>query len=95
MKNPLTFQVESSLGAVFLSLLSVFFIGLLFIAMKNFSSDIDVLSAVSGNNKVVRMSQTERLLIWQWVSDNEIEIPEDQGYNYLIKKYPLRPWLEQ
>ena len=46
MRNILTIQVESSVGAVFICLLAVFFIGLMFIAMKNFDSDISAINAV-------------------------------------------------
>ena len=94
MKNPLTFRAESSLGAIFVSLLGLFFIGLLFIAMKNFSSDIDVLSVGLHNNRIVRVSQAEKFLIQEWIRDNDIEIPGGKGYNYLIGKYPDRPWLD-
>lgn len=94
MKNPLTFRVESSLGAAFISLLSLFFIGMLFAAVKNFDSDIDIMTATSGEVKVVRVSETERLLMQDWISSNSIDLPEGRGYRYLIGKYPDRPWLD-
>lgn len=46
MRNPLTIHIESYLGSIFISLLAAFFVGLMFIAMKNFDSDINSLNAV-------------------------------------------------
>lgn len=94
MKNPLTLRTESSLGAVFISLLSLFFIGLIFISIKNFNSDIDIMNGTYNNNpRVVRVSQTELILIQSWVQDNNIVIPDGSGYKYLLRKYPSKPWL--
>jgi len=93
LRNPLTFQIESSLGAVFISLLSLFFIGLLFISIKNFGNDVDVLAA-SSDIRVSKLTQTERLLLKQWIEDNHVTIPEGFGYNYLLRKYPKKPWLD-
>ena len=93
-KNPNTFRIESSLGAVFISLLSMFFIGLLFISIKNFNSDVDIINGTYNNARVSKVSQTELVLIKDWVQDNKINIPEGRGYRYLIRKYPNKPWLE-
>lgn len=89
--NPLTTQVESRLGAAYITLLALFFVGLLFIAMKNFSSDVLVLEA--DTTQVKTISGTERLLIQNWVEENNIQIPEGQGYRYVIRKYPNKPWI--
>lgn len=89
--NPLTTQVESRLGAAFITLLALFFVGLIFIALKNFSSDVLVLEA--DTTQVKTISGTERLLIQNWVEDNNIVIPEGQGYRYVIRKYPNKPWV--
>ena len=94
MKNPLTSNVESSLGAVFISLLTFFFIGLVFIAIKNFNSDIDVMAATDSNNKVSIVSQSERTLIQQWIEANGVQLPAGTGYKYILRKYPGRPWLD-
>ena len=94
MKNLLTFRVESSLGAAFISLLSLFFISLLFIAIKNFDSDIDVMTATGNSIKLSKVTETERLLMGEWVAENSIDIPEGSGYRYLIRKYPSRPWYD-
>lgn len=94
LKNLNTFRVESSLGAAFISLLSLFFIGLLFIAVKNFDSDIDIMTATSGNIKVIKVSESERILIQDWINTNNIEVPEGKGYRYLVGEYPNRPWLD-
>ena len=90
MNNPLTMQVESRLGAVYISLLGFFFVGLIFIALKNFNSDSVVLNSQSAQVKTV--SITERYLIDGWIKDNQIEIPEGKGYRYIIRQYPSKPW---
>ncbi len=95
MKNALTYRVESSLGAVFISLLSLFFIGLMFIAVKNFGSDMDVMTAMDTNHiKTLAISQSEVVLIQDWVKNNGIVLPEGSGFRYLLRKYPDRPWLD-
>ena len=90
MINPLTTQVESRLGAVYIVLLALFFVGLIFIALKNFSSDSMILDSQSAQVKTI--SNTERYLIEGWLKDNQIEIPEGKGYKYVIKEYPSKPW---
>lgn len=45
MRNLFTIQVESYLGAIFISLTALFFIGLIFIAMKNFDSELTVIQS--------------------------------------------------
>lgn len=91
MDNPLTIQVESRLGAAYITLLSLFFIGLLFIALKNFNSDAVILEA--NQTKAKTISNTERKLIESWVRDNNIQLPEGEGYRYLTRKYPNKPWI--
>lgn len=90
--NPLTTQVESRLGAVYISLLAMFFVGLIFIALKNFNSDSIVLDAQTTQVKTI--SNTERYLIEGWVKENQIEIPEGKGYRYVIQQYPSKPWFK-
>lgn len=89
--DPLTTQVESRLGAAYITLLSLFFVGLIFIALENFSSDVMVLEA--SQTRIKTISTTERKLIENWVSENNIEIPEGEGFRYLTKKYPDKPWI--
>lgn len=91
MDNPLTTQVESRLGAAYITLLALFFIGLIFIALKNFNSDVLVLEADQAQVKTI--SGTERKLIENWVKDRDIVIPEGEGFRYLIRKYPDKPWI--
>lgn len=91
MTNPLTVRVESRLGAVYISLLTMFFIGLFFIALKNFNSDLVILDSQSAQVKTI--STTERYLIDGWIRDNQIEVPEGKGYRYVIHQYPSKPWL--
>lgn len=45
MRNFLTVQIESYMGAVFVALLGAFFIGIIFIAIKNLNSDLTVINA--------------------------------------------------
>lgn len=89
--NPLTLEIESRLGAAYIVLLSLFFIGLMFIALKNFNFDMIVME--SNQVRIRTISSTERQLMEIWVFDNDIEIPEGEGYRYLIRQYPEKPWL--
>ena len=91
MSNPLTIQVESSVGAFYIILLSVFFIGLIFITLNNFNSDSIALNSQASELKTI--SNSERFLMGNWIQDNKIEIPEGKGYRYIIQKYPSKPWL--
>lgn len=92
MENPLTTRVESYLGAIFISLLALFFVGLIFISLKNLQSDTEILNAQEV--RVKNISATERILMDNWIQENAITIPEGRGHKYLIQKYPLRPWLK-
>lgn len=92
MINPLTLQVESRLGAAYISLLGMFFVGLIFIAIKNFESDSIILDSQSAQVKTI--STTERYLINGWIQENNIEVPEGKGYRYLIQQYPSKPWFK-
>lgn len=92
MNNPLTIQVESRLGAVYISLLGLFFVGLIFVALKNFNSDSIILDSQVAQVKSI--SSTERYLINAWIKENNIEIPEGKGYRYVIQKYSSKPWFK-
>jgi len=92
MKNFLTTEIESYMGAIFIGLLSAFFIGFIFIVMKNMDSDIAII--ISEHVEVKTISAIERESIRNWIRENNIEIPEEVGYRYLIGKYPSRPWLK-
>lgn len=84
-------QVETRMGALFISLAAIFMAGILFVTIKNYDSDQIVLDA--STIEVKSMSSTERQLIAQWVKDNNITIPEGKGYHYFVEQYPSRPWL--
>lgn len=92
MSNPLTMQVESRLGAVYISSLGIFFVGLIFVALKNFESDSIILNSETVQVKTI--SNTERDLINNWIQDNQITIPKDRGYRYVIQQYPSKPWFK-
>lgn len=80
------------MGAIFIMAFAVFSIGLVFISIKNFNSDITIIT--SEQVQVKTISATERELIRNWISENKVEIPEEVGYRYLVQKYPSRPWLK-
>ncbi len=90
--NPLTIQVESRLGAVYISLLGLFFVGLIFIALKNFNSDSIILNSQTAQLKTI--SSTERYLIDGWLKENQIKVPKGKGYRYIIQQYPYKPWFK-
>ena len=92
MINPLTQQVESRLGAVYISLLGLFFVGLIFIALENFNSDSIILDSQIAQVKTI--SNTERYLINTWIKENQIEVPKNKGYRYVIQQYPSKPWFK-
>ena len=85
--------MESYMGSIFITALAMFFIGLIFIAMKNFNSDVSILNSQTAQVKVLNLSTTERNLIDNWISDNQVKIPEGKGYRYIIQQYSSRPWL--
>ena len=80
------------MGAVFISLLAAFFIGLMFTSVKNFDSEVTVINAEQVRVKTI--SVAERELIRTWIKENKIEIPQGVGYKYLLEKYPSKPWLK-
>jgi len=91
-ENAATMQVESKLGAMFIVLFVAFMVGLLFLAMKNFNSD--AIAFNSNQTQVKTISSTERQLIAQWILGNDIDLPEGEGYRYIERKYPNKPWLK-
>lgn len=94
LRNPLTLHIESWLGSVFIIALSLFFVGLLFIAVKNFDSDNRILNANS--TKVKSVSAQERRLIDEWLGRNQIELSVGEaGYRNIVKKYPDKPWIAE
>lgn len=96
MQNPLTFVVESSLGAFFISLSAIFCIALLYISITNFNSDVEILSSdqnrVIGNARFITPS--EKILINTWANENGVKAPSGRSfYKYMLEKYPEKPWL--
>lgn len=90
MRNLLALHVELGLGAVFIVLFAAFFLGFFYITVKNFTTNQDIYAASS--SRVKSISATERLLMQSWVERDTIVIPEGEGYRYLIKTYPDKPW---
>ena len=60
MRNPLSFRVESLMGSLFLASIALFFVAFLFIAMKNFNSDIESETAQTAN-QFRRIKKTSEL----------------------------------
>ena len=81
------------MGAVFVLLVSSFVSGFLYIAIRNFDSDLEIIG--TGTAEVRSISATQRELIDAWVRENGTEIPEGKGYRWLLKTYPSKPWLLQ
>ncbi|KKT81042.1 MAG: hypothetical protein A3B99_05440 [Candidatus Yanofskybacteria bacterium RIFCSPHIGHO2_02_FULL_44_12b] len=93
MKNYATFRIESWSGAVYICILTAFFVSILFITMQNFNSDMDVLASSSSDIKLI--SASERLEIKSWAERNKIDISLLKGgYRQLIVRYPDKPWLD-
>lgn len=91
MKNFLTYQTESYAGAALIVLFSAFLLGLFFLAVRGFGNDLEM----SGDNQtqVLHISDTQRQLMDDWVMENNIQIPPGEGYRYLLRTYPSKPWL--
>jgi hypothetical protein len=91
MNRLISYQFESYTGAFLVVILAGFFVGLLFIAIENFNTDVELLTTDQARLRTV--SITERRLIDSWITENNIAIPEGKGYRYLIESYPSKPWL--
>ena len=90
MKNFLTYQTESYLGAAFIVLFSGFLLGFFFLAMRGFNADLDI--AGDTQTRVLHIPDTQRHLMDIWVKENNIQIPPGEGYRYLLRMYPSKPW---
>ena len=77
-----------------MAILGLFLSSLLFVTIKNAQTDIDIMSATQGQIKSKIVSRTELVLMQEWLKINKIKIPERQGYRYILKTYPERPWLQ-
>jgi sensor domain CHASE-containing protein len=91
-ENAITMKVESKMGAMFIALFAAFLVGFLFIVLKNFNSD--AIAMDSSQTQIKTMSSTERQLIANWLRDNNIDLPKGEGYRYIERKYPDKPWLK-
>lgn len=94
MRNFLTFKIESVLGAVFIVAFAGFFIGLFFIFMRNYDSDLSTANSVS--SVAFYGLPQERILVKEWIKQNNIrDVPAGPTrMRYLINKYPDRPWTQ-
>ena len=103
MRNPLTFRIESWVGVVFLVGLTSLLIGFMYTAMANFDSDMGSLSMEQSGASQAKhparlvLSATERGLMDDWLAENSATVTIPSGvdhYNFLVKKYPSKPWLK-
>jgi len=93
MKNPLTFRIESNVGALILLIVSSFFIFIFSSSYSVFIQELEIQSITQ--TQLLIPSRTERHLMIQWAHENHVEIPNDQSrYRHLVVKHPNRPWLE-
>ncbi len=94
MKNFRTFKVETWLGALFVLGFAGFFLGLFFLSMKNFDTELSV-NTTEAHLTSLQVSNQERTMMAVWVERNKISIPSDTDkIRYLLSKYPDRPWLQ-
>ena len=91
MKNFLTFRIESVLGGIFVLAIAGFFVGYMYVSVENFNTDVSLMD--SNNVQLKSVNETERGLIDLWVRENNVIIPPDLGYRYLIREFPNKPWL--
>ncbi len=72
-------------------LFSAFLLGFFFLAVRGFGDDLEM----SGDNQtqLLHISDTQRQLMDDWVMENNIQIPPGEGYRYLLRTYPSKPWL--
>ena len=98
MRNPLTFRVESWIGALLLLGVAGFFIALMFSAQSSFSSDLNVDISMSTQTQrrhktTEAIAQTDRALIDAWIAEGDIVVPPDVDvYKFVLKNYPDKPW---
>lgn len=80
------------MAAIMVLLFSIFLIGLLMIAIKNFNTETEILGA-QDQNILKTVSPQERSLINEWLSGSDTGLSvEDVGYRYIIKNFPDKPW---
>ncbi len=91
MRNPLTFQVESYMGAAFVAALCCFLVAMFFISVKNFTSDLDIMNATTPQLK--RGATTQQELVDNWLAENGITLPEGTTYQEILHLFPTKPWL--
>jgi len=75
-------------------LVGAFSTSFLYIAIKNFDTDIETIDAQHVTAKIKTISPAQRELMDIWMRENTIEIPEGESYRWLLRKYPDRPWLK-
>ena len=65
MRNPLSFRVESLMGSLFLASIALFFVAFLFIAMKNFNSDIESETVQTANQfwRIKKISELNKQIL--------------------------------
>lgn len=94
IRNPLTFRIESWVGAVLVLGFSAFMVGIFIVALKNFNSDVDILNA--SGTKVKTIPSYERAMIDEWISKSNIGLSvQEVGYRYILQHFPDKPWITE
>lgn len=74
-------------------LVGAFFTSFLYIAIKNFNTDLETIDAQQITTKIKTISPAQRELMEIWMRENAVELPEGESLRWLLKQYPERPWL--
>ena len=94
MKNFTTFKTESYMGALLLLIMGAFMVGFFILAIKSFDSDVEMINI--GNAKIKTVSDSEKSMMSIWASRRDVNIPEGESfYQYLLKNYPSKPWVNE
>lgn len=91
-KNPLTIQVESYLGSLFVFSTAVIFGTMIYVSAQNMNSEIIIMESQRTTIKTV--SPAEKALIDEWTKKNNIKIPQGKNYRYMTIHYPNKPWTD-
>lgn len=91
MRDPLSFKIETVLGSIVVLAVASFFVGYFLISIKNFSTDIDTMSATAPVIKdIIPHKEVEAMR--NWLDKNDPELVK-ASYRQAVSKYPEKPWL--
>jgi len=82
------------MGAFLLLIMGAFMVGFFILAIKSFDSDVEMINI--GNAKIKTVSDSEKSMMSIWASRRDVNIPEGESfYQYLLKNYPSKPWVNE